>query len=84
MQAMSTTMDTDVRLVDLTVDAAGEGALAARMTFISHQSPGFGPVARPAETCTRCDVTYALSFVSDRYLIKRSTKGPAAAQSSPC
>jgi hypothetical protein len=78
-QAVSTTFDS--RVVLQTVgDAPGQaGAVAARVTFQSQQSPGYGPKGREQETCTAWDATYTLTqSTSGSYRILRSTATSAA------
>jgi hypothetical protein len=80
MKALSdgtkTTVDSNVTLTSL--HDAASGLLTAEVTFRSTQDPGDGPRERPAETCTRWDVTYTVS-AGDAYRIRKSK-----AHSAPC
>ncbi|MFC0533333.1 hypothetical protein [Phytohabitans kaempferiae] len=77
IKAMSTTRDEDIHVVsvDSTVDP-----VIARVRFVSNQSRGYGPKNRPDETCTRWDVTYALTRHGDDYRVYR----PQRARNQPC
>lgn len=80
VDAMSTTYDTQIRLVSLQPGTGGDDALHAVVSFQSRQAPGFGPTRNPNETCTQWTVTYWLSERSPgSYLILR---GPGSSQ--PC
>jgi hypothetical protein len=57
-QGVSTSVDSDVVIRSIVDGAAAD--LVTRITFRSHQSPGFGPVGAPNETCTIWDSTYQL------------------------
>ncbi|BCB91512.1 hypothetical protein Psuf_088250 [Phytohabitans suffuscus] len=77
---VSTTTDSQIRLLSIAPGGDG-GTVLARIAFRSQQDPGYGPKGRERETCTRWDVTYALSTAADgRYLILRAT----VAASQPC
>ncbi|BCB77233.1 hypothetical protein GCM10022251_56830 [Phytohabitans flavus] len=78
---VSTTTDSEIRLLSIGSGGASGGTAQARLTFRSEQDPGFGPKGREQETCTRWDLTYALTTTADgRYLILRAT----AVTSRPC
>ncbi|WP_189218686.1 protein kinase family protein [Streptomyces ruber] len=64
-KAMSTTKDSDLVLGAL--DTSGEHTLAT-LSFRSRQSPGYGPAARPNDTCGDWRVTYQLTY-QDGYRI---------------
>jgi hypothetical protein len=73
-----TTTDSAVTLVSISGQAA---PVQARVRFVSHQQAGYGPKARPNETCTRWDVTYRLTSPADhQYRIFAA----AAATNQPC
>lgn len=57
---VATTTDSQVVLWSITNDPSVAGDLDTRVTFVSHQQAGFGPPARPDETCTVWDLTYEL------------------------
>jgi hypothetical protein len=74
---VSTSHDTDVRLLGIAVGPP----VTARVTLRSEQAPGFGPRARPDETCTRWDITYELGHPAAAvFLIERAVQ----ATSTPC
>jgi eukaryotic-like serine/threonine-protein kinase len=80
ISAVQTTSDTSVVLLSIAGDGSASGVLA-RVRFVSHQRPGYGPKARPGETCTRWDVTYQLrSPAAHRYRILHA----ATASNQPC
>lgn len=71
---ISTTSDSQIVLRSIVPDTTGGGVLDARVTFVSHQSAGFGPSAHPNQTCTRWDITYVLSQSGSSYLIFRAVR----------
>jgi hypothetical protein len=72
-----TTADSEVTLLSI----AGTGPVQARVRFVSRQQPGYGPKARPNETCTRWDVTYRLTSPAEhQYRIFDA----ASAANQPC
>jgi hypothetical protein len=78
--AVSTTLDGEVVLHSVDGASSPAGAVVARVTFQSQQSPGYGPKGREQETCTAWDATYTLTqSAPGTYLILRST-----AASSTC
>ncbi|GAB3981450.1 hypothetical protein V1634_06290 [Plantactinospora veratri] len=76
-EAMSTTEDSDVELVQ--VDPRLD-PVRARVTFTSNQAAGYGPKGRPDETCTRWDLTVQLTRQGGGYRLLR----PTAAKHRPC
>jgi hypothetical protein len=81
VDGVSTTTDSDVRLLAVGPGAGAPVAATARLTFQSQQAPGYGPKDREGETCTRWDITYALTSPAERqYRILRAT----TATSDPC
>jgi hypothetical protein len=73
-RALSTTTDSQVRLLGITTDTSGRGAVQAAVTLRSRQDPGFGPRPNTNETCTDWTLTYTLTQRdSDGYLILSST-----------
>jgi hypothetical protein len=74
---ISTTQDSDVVLLWIGDD--GSGAAQAQVTFTSRQDPGFGPRARPSETCTLWDITYLLTQTAGAHRIHSGS-----ATGSPC
>lgn len=76
---VSTTTDTDVVLHQIGPSQTGVGVVQARVTFSSTQQPGYGPAARPNETCTHWDVVYTFTRPAGSYLVFGS-KGT----STPC
>lgn len=65
---VSTTVDSDVVLHEVLAQPGGD-AVQARVTFRSRQQPGYGPGARPNETCTVWDVAYTLTRPAGSYLV---------------
>jgi hypothetical protein len=55
---VSTSVDSEVVLRSIVDSPAVD--LVARLTFQSHQAPGFGPPGTPDQTCTQWDSTYLL------------------------
>jgi hypothetical protein len=78
---VSTSTDTDVRLLSIGPGDGGRVAAQARVAFRSNQQPGFGPRGREGETCTLWSVTYSLTNPAARqYRILRAT----GASNEPC
>ena len=80
VDGISTSTDDDILLLALGPDPSGKGLLQARVTFRSHQNAGKGPKGRESETCTRWDVTYAITKPGGAYRIWGST----GAANRPC
>ncbi|OJF10071.1 hypothetical protein [Couchioplanes caeruleus] len=78
MRAMSTTEDRDAVLHALRPSGA---ETLAELTFTSTQQAGYGPRRDPAETCTRWEVTYRLTY-SERFGYRILRARDAA--DSPC
>lgn len=74
-RAVSTSTDSDVVIRELRDDTTGAGAVEARVSFTSHQAAGYGPKARPQQTCTKWEVTYVLTFTTGAgYRILRNSR----------
>jgi len=77
---VATTTDSQVVLWSIINDTSAAGDLDTRVTFVSRQQAGFGPPARPNETCTVWDITYELRpFGSSVRILK-----PLHVGNTPC
>jgi hypothetical protein len=80
-QGVSTTADSEVRLLAIQPGDGARVVAHARVAFRSNQQAGFGPRGRESETCTRWAVTYALTVpFGGQYRIL----GASAATNTPC
>jgi len=60
-RGLSTSHDTDIRIMNVAHETGSPSALSAAVRFKSTQEPGFGPASSPNETCTLWNVTYKLT-----------------------